>query len=168
MRQCAYFPYRSAGRRLSGQTCGRISRTPEVAAQQVNPMYKRVDGSAAGMLVHPHAPQARDADVGIALSSGTDIAMETADITLVRPHLAGVLQALHLSKATLRLIRQNLFWAFIYNILLIPVAAGILYPVESVPDFLRSLHPVMAALAMAFSSVSVVTNSLRLKRIRLD
>jgi len=114
------------------------------------------------------APALAQADVGIALSSGTDIAMETADITLVRSHLEGILQTLRLSKATLRLIRQNLFWAFIYNILLIPVAAGILYPVESVPEFLRSLHPVMAALAMAFSSVSVVTNSLRLKWVRLD
>ncbi len=114
------------------------------------------------------APALAQADVGIALSSGTDIAMETADITLVRSHLQGVLQSLQLSRATLRLIRQNLFWAFVYNIILIPVAAGILYPLQTAPDFLRSLHPVMAALAMAFSSVSVVTNSLRLKRIRLD
>jgi len=114
------------------------------------------------------APALAQADVGIALSSGTDIAMETADITLVRPDLSGVLQSLKLSRATLRLIRQNLFWAFIYNIALIPIAAGILYPFDSVPTFLRSLHPVMAALAMAFSSVSVVTNSLRLKWNRLN
>jgi Cu+-exporting ATPase len=113
------------------------------------------------------APALAQSDVGIALSSGTDIAMETADITLVRTHLMGVLGSLRLSRATLRLIRQNLFWAFIYNIILIPVAAGILYPFGSLPDFMRSLHPVMAAFAMAFSSVSVVTNSLRLRWIRL-
>jgi Cu+-exporting ATPase len=114
------------------------------------------------------APALAQADVGISLSSGTDIAMETADITLVRPDLRGVIFALRLSRATLRLIRQNLFWAFIYNILLIPVAAGILHPVAAAPEFLRSLHPVMAALAMAFSSVSVVSNSLRLRMFRLD
>jgi Cu+-exporting ATPase len=67
----------------------------------------------------------------------------------------------------MQIIRQNLFWAFIYNIILIPVAAGLLYPLTFVPDFLRSLHPVLAAFAMAFSSVSVVTNSLRLKTVNL-
>jgi Cu+-exporting ATPase len=111
------------------------------------------------------APALATADVGIAMGSGTDIAMEASDITLVRNNLVGVLHALQLSKSTMSIIKQNLFWAFIYNLILIPVAAGILYPFASMPDFLRSLHPMLAAAAMAFSSVSVVLNSLRLKRI---
>jgi P-type Cu+ transporter len=114
------------------------------------------------------APALARADVGIALGSGTDIAMETADITLLHSGLSGVDRALALSKATMRIIRQNLFWAFVYNLILIPVAAGVFYPLEFLPSFLRTLHPILAALAMAFSSVSVVTNSLRLKKIRLS
>jgi Cu+-exporting ATPase len=111
------------------------------------------------------APALAIADVGIAMGSGTDIAVEASDITLVSNNLTGVLHSLHLSKSTMRVIKQNLFWAFIYNIVLIPVAAGILYPFESAPVFLRSLHPMLAAAAMAFSSVSVVLNSLRLKTL---
>jgi Cu+-exporting ATPase len=111
------------------------------------------------------APALAQADVGIALGSGTDVAMEASDITLVRNNLNDVLHALQLSKSTMTVIRQNLFWAFIYNLILIPVAAGILYPISAIPEFLRSLHPVLAAAAMAFSSVSVVLNSLRLRRI---
>ena len=112
------------------------------------------------------APALATADVGIAMGSGTDIAVEASDITLVSNRLTGVFHSLQLSKSTMRVIKQNLFWAFIYNLILIPVAAGILYPVSTAPDFLRSLHPMLAAAAMAFSSISVVLNSLRLKSVR--
>jgi Cu+-exporting ATPase len=113
------------------------------------------------------APALARADVGIAMGTGTDVAMETADVTLVSGDLGALPRALGLGRATLRTIRENLWWAFAYNVVLIPVAAGVLYPLESVPDMLRSLHPILAALAMAFSSVSVVLNSLRLKRARI-
>jgi Cu+-exporting ATPase len=113
------------------------------------------------------APALAQADVGISFASGTDVAMEAAGLTLVYNNLNGVLHALKLSKTTMKIIKQNLFWAFFYNIILIPIAAGILYPLSYAPDFLRQLHPVLAALAMAFSSVSVVLNSLRLKYVKL-
>jgi len=113
------------------------------------------------------APALAMADVGIAFGSGTDIAIEASDITLVRNQLTGIQKAFALSQATLKTIYQNLFWAFFYNIILIPVAAGVLYPVSMAPEFLRHLHPVLAAGAMAFSSVSVVLNSLRLKYLKL-
>jgi Cu+-exporting ATPase len=105
--------------------------------------------------------------VGVALGTGADVAMEAADVTLMRGDLRSVPQALALSAATMRTIRQNLFWAFFYNVVLIPVAAGALYPFENLPGMLRQLHPILAALAMAFSSVTVVGNSLRLGRARI-
>ena len=124
------------------------------------------------------APALARADVGIAMGGGADIARESADITLMRDDLTGLAAALQLSRATMRTIRQNLFWAFFYNALLIPVAAGALYPVFSalggVPAGLTFffgdagfLNPILAALAMAFSSVSVVGNSLRLRRAHI-
>ena len=113
------------------------------------------------------APALAQAEVGIAIGTGTDVAMETADVTLMRGDLRSVPQAIALSKATMRIIKQNLFWAFFYNIALIPVAMGVLYPFDFLPTMLRSLHPILAALAMAFSSVTVVTNSLRLRGVDL-
>ena len=113
------------------------------------------------------APALAQADVGMAIGTGTDVAMESADVTLMRGNLLSVPQAIALSKATMRNIRQNLLWAFGYNVALIPIAAGILAPFAWAPQMLRELHPILAAGAMAFSSISVVTNALRLRRFQI-
>jgi Cu+-exporting ATPase len=105
------------------------------------------------------APALARADVGIAMGTGTDIAVEAGDIALLRADLGGVADAIALSRRTMRTMRQNLFWAFIYNVIGVPVAAGVLYPATGV-----LLSPILASAAMAMSSVSVVTNSLRLGR----
>ncbi|MBP8601103.1 MAG: copper-translocating P-type ATPase [Candidatus Saccharicenans sp.] len=108
------------------------------------------------------APALIQADVGLAIGSGTDIAIESADITLVSDDLRKVVTALKLSRQARRIIRQNLFWAFFYNLIGLPVAAGVLYPF-----FQITLNPMIASLAMAFSSVTVVSNSLRLRRLKI-
>ena len=107
------------------------------------------------------APALARADVGIAMGSGTDVAIEAADVTLMRGDLRGVVAAVDLSRRTIRIVKQNLVWAFGYNVVLIPVAAGLLYPLWGI-----LLSPILAGAAMAFSSVSVVMNSLRLRRWR--
>ena len=107
------------------------------------------------------APALAIADVGISISTGTDVAIETADLILMRPDLTGVKKSLVLSKAVVGKIQQNLFWAFFYNIVGIPIALGLLYPFTG-----YLLNPIIAGGAMAFSSVSVVSNTLMLKRKR--
>jgi len=108
------------------------------------------------------APALAQANVGIAMGTGTDVAMESGDVTLVKGDLAGMVRARKLSQATMRNIRQNLFFAFLYNSLGVPIAAGLLYPF-----FGLLLSPILAAAAMSLSSVSVITNSMRLKKLKL-
>jgi Cu+-exporting ATPase len=105
------------------------------------------------------APALAQADVGIAMGGGTDVALDAADIALLSGELPAVVSAIMVSQAAMRTMKQNLFWAFIYNVIGIPIAAGILYPWSGI-----LLSPMLASAAMAFSSVSVVANSLRLRR----
>ncbi len=136
---------------------------PERKAQAVK------DLQAAGKVVAMvgdginDAPALAQADIGMAIGTGTDVAMEASDITLMRGDLTPIGTAIRLSRATMRVIKQNLGWAFGYNIALIPVAAGVLYPAFGI-----LLDPVFAAVAMALSSVSVLSNSLRLRRFRAE
>jgi Cu+-exporting ATPase len=109
------------------------------------------------------APALAQADVGIAFASGTDVAIESADITLLKPDLNGILKARNLSRATMKNIRQNLFFAFIYNVIGVPIAAGVLFPFIGV-----LLSPMIASAAMTFSSVSVILNALRLRKVDLE
>jgi Cu+-exporting ATPase len=108
------------------------------------------------------APALAQADIGMAIGTGTDIAAEAGDVVLMRGDLRSAAQAIELSRRTMRTMKQNLFWAFIYNVIGIPIAAGVLYPAFGI-----LLSPILASAAMAFSSVSVVTNSLRLRSARI-
>ena len=108
------------------------------------------------------APALAQADIGIAMGTGTDVAIESSEVTLVKGDLLGILHAKNLSHEVMKNIKQNLFFAFVYNVLGIPIAAGVLFPIFGV-----LLSPMIAAAAMSFSSVSVIANSLRLKNISL-
>ena len=109
------------------------------------------------------APALAQAQVGFAMGTGTDVAMESAGVTLIKGDLRGIVRARLLSRETIRNIKQNLFFAFVYNAIGVPIAAGILYPFFGI-----LLSPIIAAAAMSFSSVSVIANALRLKRVRLN
>ena len=160
------------GRRVADAVAARVGISPDHVAAEVLPADKaavvrrlQADGRRVAMVGDGinDAPALAQADLGIAIGTGTDVAIEASDVTLVGGDPRLVAAAMRLSHATMRTIRENLFWAFAYNVVLIPVAMGVLYPFTGV-----LLDPVLAAGAMAFSSVSVVTNSLRLRRFRLQ
>jgi Cu+-exporting ATPase len=140
---------------------------PEEKAEEVSKLQQNKE--LVGMVGDGinDAPALAQADIGMAIGTGTDVAIETGDVILSSGSLEGIPRAIKISKKTLGTIRQNLFLAFAYNTVLIPVAAGVLAPFDMFPEFLRQLHPILAALAMAASSISVVTNSLRLYKAKI-
>lgn len=141
---------------------------PEEKSTKVKELQEK--GDKTGMVGDGinDAPALAQADIGMAIGTGTDVAIETANVILSSGSLTGVSRAIKISHSTMSTIKQNMFLAFIYNIVLIPVAAGILAPFDIFPVFLRQLHPIFAALAMALSSISVVTNSLRLYNKKIE
>jgi len=141
---------------------------PEKKSEKIKELQDK--GEKVGMVGDGinDAPALAQADVGLAIGTGTDVAIESGDVILASGNLRGISRAINLSRSTMRTVRQNLFWAFFYNVVLIPVAAGVLYPFELLPSFLRQLHPILAALAMSISSIMVVSNSLLLYKARID
>jgi Cu+-exporting ATPase len=149
-----------------GKTLGIDEIHAEIVPEEKNHIIRRLQSQGhfvamAGDGIND-APALAQANVGIAMGTGTDIAMESAGITLIKGDLRGIARAKRLSRHTLRNIKQNLWFAFIYNVLGIPIAAGVLYPFFGV-----FLSPIIASAAMSFSSLSVIANSLRLRHIKI-